>query len=84
MFSEQLTNGQREILLQRTLVSILCPILALLRHYQKGMIAAAQLGLEVTPYAMQLSGYSAMLLNVVNAILVQHLFQVTSEVRTLQ
>jgi hypothetical protein len=53
LFGEQLTQRQWQILIQNILVDSFKRVLALFRCFQQRVIAAAELRLQVAPYAVQ-------------------------------
>ena len=79
LLCDQLANGQRQILVEGVGVGLLGLVFTLLGGLEEGVVAAAELGLEVSPDAMEGAGGGAGLLDVVDAVLVEDLFEIAAE-----
>ena len=84
LLSDNLTNRQRQILIQGIRVSLLGRILALLCGLEQRVIATAKLGLEIAPDAMNCPGGRAGLLDIMHTILVKNFFKVSAEAGALE
>ncbi len=84
LLGEKLPNGQGQLLFERVLIGLFGLIFALLRGFEKGVVAATQLRFQVSPDAMDGAGGGSGLLDVVLAEAMQFVFELCSEVGALQ
>jgi hypothetical protein len=84
LFGDELAHRQRQILIEYVSIGLLGLVFALFGGLKKGMVAAAEFGFQVSPYAMESARCGAGLLDVVNAILVKNLLEISAEACALQ
>jgi hypothetical protein len=84
LLCKQLANRQRKFLIESVLVGLFGFVLSLFRGFEKGMIATAQSGFEVRPNAVECSGSCTRLFDVMYAVLVKDLFEVSAKACTLE
>lgn len=81
---EELAEGQRKFLLERVLVDFPGVVFALLCSGEERVIAAAEIGFEVSPGAMQSASCGAGLADVGHAGAMQFAFELGTEVGSLE
>jgi len=84
LLRHQLPNWQGKILPKCVGIGFFGSVFALLGCLQQGMVSAAQLCFQIAPHPVESPRCRAGLLDVMDAVLVKHLFQVASEARALQ
>jgi hypothetical protein len=84
LLGDELADGQRKILVEGVSVGFLGCIFALLGGLEKGVVSSSELGLEISPGAVEGSGGGARLFDVVDAVLVEDFFKVAAEACTLE
>src|ERR1700737_3515213 len=84
LFCHQLANGKRKVLIKRVGVGLLGFVLTLLSGLKQRMVPAAQLRLQLPPHTMDSTPGSARFLDVMDAILVKHPFEIAAKACALQ
>jgi hypothetical protein len=79
LFGDELTDGEREVLVERVGVGLFGFVLALLGCFEEGVVAASELRFEISPYTMYCAGGGAGLFDVVNAVLMEDLLEVAAK-----
>ena len=84
LLGNELADGQGEILIERVSVCLFGFVLALLGGFEESVVAAAELGFEVTPNTVKGASGSAGLFYVVDAVLMEDLLEITAEAGALE
>jgi len=84
LFGNQLANRQGEILVQYIGIGLLGLVFPLFCSVKQSVVTAAEPGFYVSPCALQRPDRRAGFLNVMDAILMEDLFQLTTEACALQ
>jgi hypothetical protein len=81
---EQLFDRKRQFLFKRFSIRFLCCVLTGFGCLQQGVVSSAEVSLDVAPGALNSPANGARLIHIVDAFLMQNLFEIAAELRTFQ
>ncbi len=84
LLDEEFADGEGELVIEGLLIGLLGFVLAIFGGLEEAVIAAAELGFEVAPGAVECAGDGTGLLDVGHAGAVEFIFQLGTEVSALE
>lgn len=84
LLCDELADGERKILIESVGVGLLGLVFALFGSLEEGVVAAAELGFQVSPDAVEGAGGRPGLFDVVYTVLMENLLQVAAEAGALE